>query len=548
MVEAAFLVVITRTALAIADGRDSFGLLAGRTASIAGAIVIAVLLLLLRLGLALATVRVSSSLGTQVLTDVRSELADAYLRTAWSVQQAEPPARLQELLTSFAATASDVVSYLALAITGGLNLAALLLVSVTINPIATLVVIAVLTALGSILAPLRGRIRARADDLSGVQVRLATEIAELGALSMEMHTTGVRDQFAERLTGLIRQDAVARRNVLMLRNTLAPLYTFLAFGAIVGGLAVSAALSTGELGGAAAVMLVMLRALTYGQQVQTSLGALSASLPYVDVLGATVQRYRVDQVPDGEVTLERLGALEAHHVSFAYVPGRPVLHDLSFRIEPGEIVGIIGPTGSGKSTLVQLLLGLREPSSGRIHVGGTDLRRVERKRWTEQTAFVAQDARLLTGTVAENVAFFRERVDAGRIERAVRQAHLADDLAAMPDGVDSSIGDRGSQLSGGQQQRVSIARALAGQPQLLIMDEPTSALDVRSESLIREAIADLRGQVTVIIIAHRLSTLGVCDRIMVIQDGHLRAMDSAAALARGNAFYRQSLELSGMRS
>ena len=433
--------------------------------------------------------RLSSSLVTQVLTEVRSQLADAYLRTSWSIQHAEPPARLQELLASFASSASDVVSYLNMAIIGALNLAALLAVSLAVNPIATVVVVVVLGALGSVLAPLRGRIRARAQALTQVQVRFATEIAELGALSLEMQTTGVREQFADRLSRLMEQEASTRRNVLTLRSSIAPIYTFLAFGAIVGALAVSAALSAGELGGAAAVMLIMLRALSYGQQVQTSTGALAASAPYVDALAETIQLYRAGRRPEGDVVLDAIEAIEAHGVSFAYRPGQPVLHTLSFRIEPGEIVGIIGPSGSGKSTLVQLLLGLREPTNGRITVAGTDLQKIDTRWWTEHTAFVAQDAQLLSSSIVDNVVFFRERIDREHVDDALRRAHLTDDLASMPNGAETRVGERGNELSGGQRQRISIARALAGRPRLLILDEPTSALDVRSESLIRETIA-----------------------------------------------------------
>ena len=431
VVEAAFLVIITRTALAIADGRDSFGLLAGRTASIAGAVLIALVLLTVRLALALVAVRVSSGLVTQVLVDVRSELAKAYLQTSWSIQHGEPPARLQELLGSFASSASDAATYLSMALIGVLNLVALLIVSLTINPVATLVVVAVLAVLGSVLAPIRTRIRSRARRASQVQVQLATEVAELGALSMVMQTAGVHDQFADRLSHLVERDATSRRQVLVMRGALAPIYTCLAFGAIVGGLAVSAALSTGELGGAAAVMLVMLRALNYGQQVQTASGALAASLPYLDALAETVKTYEAARAPDGDLIVERVGLLEVRDASFSYQVGRPVLHDLSFRIHPGEIVGIIGPSGSGKSTLVQLLLGLRDPTVGCIEVDGVDLRRIERRRWTEQTAFVAQEASLLSGSVAENVAFFRDRIDRARHRAGVspsssRRGHCSD--------------------------------------------------------------------------------------------------------------------------
>ena len=148
--------------------------------------------------------------------------------------------------------------------------------------------------------------------------------------------------------------------------------------------------------------------------------------------------------------------------------------------------------------------------------------------------------------MADNIAFFRDDIDRDSIERAARQAHIFDEIVAMPDGFASEVGERGGSLSGGQRQRISIARALAGDPELLVMDEPTSALDVRSESLIRRTIAELEGRVTVIIIAHRLSTLDVCDRIMVLHDGVLKRWTPPASLAANDRFYQESLQLSGL--
>ena len=428
-----------------------------------------------------------------------------------------------------------------------LTLLALIVVSFTINPIATLVVVVALVALGVVISPLRRRIRARARSAADAQLSFATTVSELGALGMEMQAFGVRDQFADRVHDAVAADATARRRALVAQGAMQPIYTFLAYGALLGGLALATLLGTGELGGAAAVMLVMMRSLSYGQQVQTSIAALSGSVPYVDMLDDTMQQYAAQRAPGGDRVIDGIGRIEVSSVTFAYHEGHDVLRDISFGIEPGEVVGMIGPSGSGKSTLVQLLLGLREPASGRIAVGGLDLREIERRSWTARTAFVAQEALMVSGTVADNIAFFRDGIDAERIERAARQAHILDEIVAMPNGFATEVGPRGGQLSGGQRQRLSIARALAGDPQLLVMDEPTSALDVRSESLIRRTIADLKGRVTVVIIAHRLSTLEVCDRIMVLQDGEIRAMDTAASLAANDSFYRESLELSGLQ-
>ena len=363
-VEAAFLVVITRAALAIADGDDEFGVLAGHSASLAAALGVAALLLGLRLALGLVGVRVSADLAVDVLTDARHRLADAYLHTSWAVQHREPSGRLQELLGGFAGLASGVVAAFGALMSSALTLLALIVVSFTINPIATLVVVVALVALGVVISPLRRRIRARARSAADAQLSFATTVSELGALGMEMQAFGVRDQFADRVHDAVAADARARRRALIVQGAMNPIYTFLAYGALLGGLALATLLGTGELGGAAAVMLVMMRSLSYGQQVQTSIAALSGSVPYVDMLDETMEQYSAERAPGGDRVIDEIGAIEVSSVTFAYHEGHDVLRDVSFRIEPGEVVGMIGPSGSGKSTLVQLLLGLREPASG----------------------------------------------------------------------------------------------------------------------------------------------------------------------------------------
>ena len=448
---------------------------------------------MVRLTLGLNAVRVSADLSVAVLSDARHRLSDAYLHTSWAVQHAEPSGRLQELLSGFAGLASGVATSISVALIALLNVAALIAVSLTINPIATLVVVVALVALAAVIAPLRRRIRARASAAAAAQMSVATTVSELSALGMEMQAFGVRDQFAERVRNVVARDAIARRRAFLVQGAMSPIYTFLAYGALLGGLGLANALGTGELGGAGAVMLVMLRSLSYGQQVQTAVGALSNSVPYIDVLDETLERYAEQRAPGGDRVIEVVGAVEVRSVTFAYHPGIDVLHDVSFRIDPGEVVGVIGPSGSGKSTLVQLLLGLREPTSGRVEADGVDLREIDRRSWTPRTAFVAQDALLLSGSVAENIAFFREHIDRESIEKAARQAHIFDEIVLMPEGFDSEVGERGGGLSGGQRQRISIARALAGEPELLVMDEPTSALDARSEALIRRTIAELDG-------------------------------------------------------
>jgi ATP-binding cassette, subfamily B, bacterial len=527
LVEAAFLVVITRVVLTVADAGDRIEVVPGQwSASTGEAIVAAAILVVIRLALALTTTSTSARLIRATLSRIRVELAESYVRASWSVQQSEPPHRLQELLTSFSLTAASAISALTWGLTAALNLSALLLVSVVINPVATLLVALTLGVLGGILGPARSRIRSHSERSARAQLGFASQVGELGSLAMDMHTAGVQDEFSRRLATLIDVDAEARRRTLTVQSALPPIYTFIGFGAIVAGLAITVALdATDQLVGLGAVMLVMVRALTYGQQAQSGLSALLSALPFLDALRSTVTRYDGEQANQRAVTIERIGTIELEHVSFEYVEGQPILRDISFRIEPGELVGITGPSASGKSTLLELLIGLREPTSGHITVAGTDLCNVQRTRWCHLTGFVAQDPMLLSGTLNENVAFLREGLGKDHVETALQRAQLAADVATMPDGVDTAVSDHGNRLSGGQRQRLVIARALAANPQLLIMDEPTSAMDARTEALIQSTVLQLRGTATVLIVSHRASTLAVCDRVLIMDEGQL--LDSA---------------------
>jgi ABC-type multidrug transport system fused ATPase/permease subunit len=234
-------------------------------------------------------------------------------------------------------------------------------------------------------------------------------------------------------------------------------------------------------------------------------------------------------------------------VSFEYVTGRPVLRNVSFELHPGEVVGIIGPSGSGKSTLVQILLRLRVPTEGAFLVNGRDARELDIDDWYSRIAFVPQDAHLFAGTIADNIRFFRDIVDAGAIEHAAKLANLHDEIVSWPDGYDTPVGERGGQLSGGQRQRLCIARALVGDPDVLVLDEPTSSLDVKSEALVRQTLDELGHDTTVLVVAHRLSTLSICDRIMVVRDGVLQGFAEPARLEAEDSFYQEALQLSGLR-
>jgi ATP-binding cassette subfamily B protein len=312
----------------------------------------------------------------------------------------------------------------------------------------------------------------------------------------------------------------------------------------LGVVSLSPATSLTSLG---AVMLVMLRSLGYGQALQGAYLGVSSKAPSIDRLMGQLEHFEQGKRHDGGQAVGTVGGIEVDHVTFAYPGDQAVLHDVSLTIEQREIVGIVGPSGGGKSTLVQLLLGLRDPQEGRILAGGRAISEFDKAEWSRKVTFVPQAAHLIAGSIADNIRFLRGDVTDEEVERAARLAHLHDDVMGFQDGYGRQVGEQGGHLSGGQQQRLCIARALVENPDVLILDEPTSALDVRSEHLVRETLLALKQRMTVIVVAHRLSTLDICDRIMVIQAGELKGFDSPGNLERTNDFYREALVLSGMR-
>ena len=539
MLEASFLVLLTSTVLALAAGRETIAPVFGQAPSTTIALVLSGVAVTVRLVLSLMTVRISAKLGALVRAEQRQRVAKAFLRAEWGVQQAEAAGKLQELLTSFVGRINGAVSALTQAITASLSLLAFLSAGVLVDPLSTVAVLGALTVLGLGLAPVRRRIRSQAGLSATTDVAFATSVAELGALGQEMQTFGVRDRFEARLDEVFDAATEQQRRVQVLSGTLSPVYTFLAYVAVIIGVAVLQVLGVGNLAAVGSIMLLMLRSLSYGQQLLTVSGILASSIPSLEWVDETVDHYLSHRADVGHLRPGQVTPVEFTEVTFSYSHDRHALIDVDLRIEPGEMLGVIGPSGAGKSTLAQLILGLRKPTDGRITVNGADLRDVDRAWWTHRVAFVPQDPLLFTGTVAENIRFYRDGLSEGALRRAATHANVLNDIAGLPNGFDTHLGERGSQLSGGQRQRLSIARAL-------VLDEPTSALDGQSEALIRETLAALHGKVTVVIIAHRMSTLDLCDRIVVIEHGRISGLGSPDAVRATNAFYREALAVAGI--
>ena len=257
--------------------------------------------------------------------------------------------------------------------------------------------------------------------------------------------------------------------------------------------------------------------------------------------------FNEDRVMTDESLLS--GSFTFDSVTFRY-PSRSdaALRDVSVKVEFGESIGIAGASGSGKSTFVDLLLGLLDPTSGDILVDGKPLRACL-SSWRSGIGFVSQDIFLADDTLAANIAFGRDEdgIDADRLARCLRIAHLESVIAELPEGLGTVLGERGIRLSGGQRQRVGLARALYLEPRVLILDEATSALDNETERAISDALRELHGELTMVVIAHRLSTVRSCDRIIYLDGGAVSGIGTFDELAARNAGFSRLVELGSLR-
>jgi len=233
------------------------------------------------------------------------------------------------------------------------------------------------------------------------------------------------------------------------------------------------------------------------------------------------------------------GHIEFRNVCFAYEPGRPVFENLNVIIEPGQRVGLVGFSGSGKSTFVSLILRNYEPQSGAILIDGQDIGQATQASLHEQVSLIPQDPSLFHRTLKENIAYGRPQAADEEIRQASRLAHADAFIEAMPEGYESLVGERGVKLSGGQRQRIAIARVMLKDAPVLILDEATASLDSVTEKTIQENLDRVMGKKTVIAIAHRLSTIAHLDRILVFDQGRIVEDGSHEALLAQKGFYHR---------
>lgn len=521
--EAAALILFIRGALAITtDEVSDFSVLGVSIDSTPGVLLVtAAICVIATMGLHLALARGAAKLSLTILTNARTRLIDGFMNANWSFQATQREGALQEAASTLAARASGAATFLVLGGSSIAILVALLVSSILVSPLVSLSMIGVLIPVIAVLQPLTRATRRRSGEAVQRTTDFAVALSSTATLAREYRTFGVTQRRAEQLHALTN-DASRQSIKTRTSNMLASfLFKDLALLAVICIVAVLHLLVDLRASATTAAVFLIIRSLGYAQLaynvIQSSAeenAAITQLVHQIDALEAAAE-------PPGTVSISSIDRIEFTDVSFHYDADRHALENVNLRIERGAALGLVGPSGSGKTTIAELLLGLRMPSAGSITVDGQPLHDIRRSDWTRLVAFVPQDPRLSEQSIAENIRFSRDGISDDAIRDAARQAHIHDTIEALPDGYSTMLGARSTGLSGGQRQRLAIARALAGRPCVLVLDEPTSALDSASEELFRQTLTELRGTVTLVVIAHRPTTLDVCDCVVTVTEGRI---------------------------
>jgi ABC-type multidrug transport system fused ATPase/permease subunit len=551
--EAALLVLVANLALAIGSPAGNDGGVAATLGvgqldlSVRVSFAAALLLAAVRAVFTLWSGWVAASVTAQLTAEIRSETFADFATASWGEQARRSEADIQDLLQRHVGRVTSAVGIIAQAIGIACTVVALLASAVIVDPVAAGLLVISGAGLFMIIRPLSGL----AKRLSQVQLNAGREYQaqclEAVSTSLEMRSFGVGDQVATRLMETSEREVQPIRKALFLKQVVTSTYQTATVLLLLAGLFAVYSVIDRPLASLGAIVIILVRSLNQGAALQGSYHGLVELAPFAHRLKHECAQLRASAPTSGSVPLSGSSILTLRGISYSYGGSAEALQDIDIEVMPGEAVGIMGPSGSGKSTLIQLLLRLRHPTTGDYLVDNIPAEEINDPSWFSQIAFVPQDSKLLNDTVAKNIAFYRE-ASQDEIVNAAKLAHIHEEIERMPMGYETVLGARGGALSGGQRQRMSIARALLKRPSILVLDEPTSALDMRSEALVHETFTRLKGDVTIFVIAHRLSTLNSCDRIIVMQDGRIQAVGAREEIRRNSEFYRDALALSEIRT
>lgn len=450
----------------------------------------------------------------------RNRLFEKMLGAQWPFLVREKLGHLQTTLMTNVSIASSLLSHIGLV----LMIASALLVYVTvafaISPSITLITLGLAAFLFFSFRSFLPRVRQLAQHTQAMNKTIAHHVDETVMGMKAVKSFGVGLAVATRARDYFRQFKINQLTASFLTIIAGAVLQPVSLVLICVVFAISYRLPSFNFAALLAVVYLIKQIFSYVESLQKKFFSMQSSFPALeDLLRYEDAATAAEDVACGTRPLLFAHELRFTDVSFSYRSDIPVLRRVSFVVPKGAMIGLIGPSGAGKTTISDLLLRLLAPQSGTITVDGVPVSDIAITDWRRRVGYVSQDIFLLNDTIAANIRFYDASISDNDVRAAAAAANLDEFIAQLPEGLHTIVGERGVLLSGGQRQRLSIARALVRNPELLILDEATSALDNESETRIQDVIARLKGRVTVLAIAHRLSTIMAADSVIVLDRG-----------------------------
>lgn len=538
--EAAILTLFARLALrAVEANEDSVFVPGLGEQTLSTSLVILVCLIGLRLIAGLLNIGLSNRLQFALVRDVRREALEAYSASSWLSQSKLDDGAVQQLIVTIPNGISSQLAGLINNLGHIAVMASMLGYSMVTDARLTSLLILVIILATTIFRPLRALIKRSAARALKLQKDLSSGVAQLVGIRFETHTFGLAEVASTPLLGAVESEAGQAERLGRLKGSVVPLFTTVTYLAVTLSIVVIVNTDSGNLERTGPILLVVLRSLSYGTAIQQAASGLASLRPSIELLRDQINELRKDRINWGSRPFTRFESCELDKVTFTYPSTEDAaLRESSLEISRGMRIGLVGPSGGGKSTITRVVLGLLQPQEGQILVNGKPLHDFERGSWSCQLGVVPQTPQVISGSIADNLRFYREGITEEALWEALEIADLRDEIAAFPAGLQTLVGPGYRALSGGQQQRLSIARAFAARPELVVMDEPTSSIDAVSEAAVADAIDNLPSGVTAIIVSHRMRILRGCDSLAVVEGGRISAHGNPEEVESKSAYLR----------
>ena len=467
----------------------------------------------------------STYAGEMLLRNFRAQLFRHVQRLSLSYHDTKGTSDSIYRIQNDTLAAQRVISAVAPFISEALTVASMVCVTAWINWRLAAVALAVAPIIFFVSRNHRKRMRRQSREVKRMESSAVAVVHEVLGAARVVKAFGQEDRETQRFFQRSTEAMRARIALLVAARN----FNLMAAGLIALGIAALLFIGVRDIQTHKMTLGNLVLVMGYAAQLQGPLKSLSKRSGNTQLLLASAERAfalldespDVVERPDAQCLNRARGGVEFRNVSFAYDEKRPVLRDVSFRVQPGSCLGIAGTTGAGKTTLVNLLMRFYDPTAGAVLLDGVDLRDYKLSDLRHQFAIVLQDPVLFSTSIAENIAYARPDASAEEIIAAAKAANVHEFIVGLPQGYDTLVGERGMKLSGGERQRISLARAFLKDAPILILDEPTSSVDVRTETAIVEAMERLTHGRTTFIITHRPSALRHCDLILRIEDGRV---------------------------